>query len=188
MTPKVYFISTVSLKENTPLNFNIEDQLLTMSIWDSQEIHIQPILGTDLYNKLKTDVSNTTISGNYKLLLDDYVIPALTQWVLSEAILYIRYKLMNKNVASQGSDNTIPADINELKYIADQMKNRAEFYSQRLTDYLLDKSSLYPEFTSNNDIDDMKPIGTSYFTGIVLDDGIDCERYMGYNRNTTDIV
>ena len=181
MSTKVYFLSTTKLKTLTTINPNVDDNLLTMAIWDSQEIHTQPILGTDLYKKLKTDVGTGTVTGVYKTLLDDYVIPALVQWSVSEALIYLRYKIMNKSISSQASDNTTPADLDELKFISSEIKNRAQFYDQRMIDYLCQYSSSYPEYSSNSTLDDIQPVGTSYFCGIQLDDTDPSKKLIGFN-------
>ena len=187
MSTKVYYISATKLKERTPLSMNIEDNLLTMNIYNSQEIYIQPILGTDLYRKINSDIA-IGITGDYKTLLDDYVIPALEQYAVAESLLYLRYKLLNKGVQEQNSDNSVPVDSADVKYITQEIKNRAKFYSQRLTDYLVANTAKYPEYLANDNLDDMLPTGTAYFSGIQLDDIDYSGRLMGYNTGIVDLT
>lgn len=183
---KVYFITETYLKNNTPISLNIEQYLLNMAIIDAQELHIQNVLGSILYRKLKSIIKpDHTIDpsyANYKTLLIDYVNPALVQWTLYECLPYLRYKLMNKGVQSQNSDNSTSADLDELKYIQNTTMNRAEFYTQRLADYLLENYTLFPEYTAATDIDDIKPSANSYFSGMQLDETVNpCRRSMGFN-------
>jgi hypothetical protein len=192
MANKVYFVSDTFIKQNSIINLNVEPQLINLAIIDSQVLHIQMALGSDLYKKLETLISGGTISNNsnvnYKTLLDDYVVPAVLQWTLFECIPYIRYKIMNKSVAGQSSDNSTPIELEELKYIQAQFSNKAEFYTQRLADYLLAHMTLFPEYTSADSIDDIRPSTTQYFAGMQLDESIDaCERFLGLNKNTRDI-
>ena len=182
MATKAFYISTAKLKERTPLNLNIEDQLLTMNIWTSQEVYIQPLLGSDLYKKINADVIAGTLSGNYKTLMDDYILPALEQYAMAESLLFIRYKIMNKSVLGQNSDNSAPVEQGELKYITGEIKNRAKFYAERLTGHLMANLTLFPEYTSNDDLDDMQPETSAYFCGIQLDDdGTNLCEYMAGN-------
>ena len=183
---KVYFISETYLKNNSPMSLNIEPYLLNMSIIDAQELHIQNVLGSILYKKLKSiiksDHSIDPSYANYKTLLIDYVQPALVQWTIYECIPYLRYKLMNKGVQSQNSDNSTAADLDELKFIQSSTANRAEFYTQRIADYLLENFTLFPEYTAATDIDDIKPSSDAYFSGMQLDEEVNpCRRSMGFN-------
>ena len=41
MTNFVYFISTTYLKDNTPLNENVDDKLLKSAIKEAQEIYVR---------------------------------------------------------------------------------------------------------------------------------------------------
>jgi hypothetical protein len=179
MTDKVYFVSETVVKENTPISLNVETQLINNAIIDSQIMHIQMQTGSDLYNKLTSLISAGTITDpanvKYKLLLDDYVVPATIQWTLAECLPYIRYKIMNKSVSGQNSDNSTPMDLQELKFLQAKFTDKAEFYSQRLANFLLANLTDYPEYYAANDIDDIVPESNAYHTGMVLGDPDLCE-------------
>ncbi len=53
MTNFVYFISTTYLKDNTPLNENVDDKLLKSAIKEAQEIYIRDVIGSGIYNELQ---------------------------------------------------------------------------------------------------------------------------------------
>lgn len=186
MANQTFLISETYYKTNSPVNLNVEPYLINMSIIDAQEMHVQMQLGSILYKKLITLVRSGDIqlpaNAVYKTLLDDYVQPAVVQWALYECIPYLRYKLMNKGVQVQNSDNSTPADLEDLKYIEARVKDRAEFVSQRLADYLLENETLYPEYTAATDIDDIKPETDAYNSGMFLGQRTDpCRRSMGFN-------
>lgn len=185
---KVYFISEAYLKQNTPINLNVEPQLVNLAILEAQQIYIQTALGTDLYKKIESLIVSASISGVYKTLLDDYISPALTQYSLYEVIPYIRFKIMNKSIGGQSSDNSTPAELEEIKFLQANIKNKAEYLGQRLMDYLIANSKLYPEYLSNTDIDDIKPNSNSYFCGLQLDDDYNCDRFIGYNKNNKNLL
>lgn len=187
MAAKIYFIDQEYLKNNTPISLNVEQQLINLSIQEAQQYRILPLLGTDLYNKIKLDISGNTISGNYKTLLEEYIQPCLLQWSVYECIPYIRFKIMNKSVTAQRSDYSDPISLDEIRYYQEGIKNKAEFSGQRLIDYLLAHQTLFPEYTSNTDADDYKPETNSYSTGMILDN-YDCEKFLGLNKNTKDLI
>lgn len=182
---KVYFISEEYFKNETVVNLNVEPSLINMSIWDAQEIHIQNLLGTKLYRKLKTDIVAGSITGSYKTLLEDYVMQATAQYALTECLPYIRYKIMNKGVQSQASDNSTPTDLEELKFLQSKVGNKAEYYGQRMADYLMANMNLFPEYHSATTIDEQLPDTNAYFSGMQLDDSDgSCDRFIGYNNRT----
>lgn len=189
MSNKIYFINQQYLKDNSVLNLNIEPQLINQAIIESQYIHIQQMIGTDLYKKFEYLISGNTISNHtdYKLLLDDYIIPCLVNYSIYESIPYIRFKMMNKSVGGQSSDNSTPADLEEIKFLQANIKNKAEFLGERLISYLINHTSLYPEY-STNECDDIKPEITNYFCGIQLDDDLNCDRFLGYNDKTRSLI
>lgn len=187
-----YFIGVSDLKDNTPINLNVDDKKLVMSIKDAQEIQIQQILGTNLYTKLKTLVKDNTITSgtntSYKLLLDEYIIPTLIKFALVECLPFTNFKIENKNLGNQSSDNSTPVELDELKYFISLNKDKAEYYAQRLTDYLIANSATYPEYTTSTTCDQILPNNSSYFCGIQLDDDYNCDRFLGKNTGIIDLA
>jgi ABC-type iron transport system FetAB ATPase subunit len=172
----ILFISTDYMKQNSVINDNVDDELIIPSIIKSQDLYIEPILGTDLMNRLKTDISGTSgqVAGLYKTLLDEYVQKTVREWATYEATINLNYKYTNKSVALKSSDNSTPSTIEEIIYLREQIRNTAEYYSQRITAYLCANSSLFPEYTSNNDSDDIRPNSSSYFNGLYLEGNGGC--------------
>lgn len=167
----VLLISTAKLKKMTPIQDNLDDDIIKPYIYKSQDTHIQMSLGTDLYNKIKGDVQTGSISGNYKTLLDEYIQPMLIEWSLYEALPYISMKLTNKSIVRGNSDYSVEGDLNDLKYLRNSVRDLAEFYSQRTTNYIREYSNLFPEYQRNSGLDKIVPNSTSYFNGVYLGGG-----------------
>lgn len=182
---KVYFIDRNYLLNNTTINLNVDDKLLNSSINMAQAIYIQDVLGTKLYNKLETLIIDGTIGGvgneYYKTLLDDYVKMCAAMWTLYKATTYIRYKIMNRGLVSQNSENSNPAELNEVIFIQNDVKENAEFLTKRITDYICANITHFPEYSQNN-VGDIQPSDDIYFCGMVLDDdNWSTSRWLGYN-------
>ena len=58
---KSMFISIGYLKETTPLNDNVDDSKIRTIILATQRMFIEPILGTDLYNKISAEIIAGTL-------------------------------------------------------------------------------------------------------------------------------
>ena len=165
-TNKTYFMSVDYLRDETVINGNVDGEVLEPFILTAQNLHIESALGTNLYNKIVTDLSGT-IAGDYKLLLDDYIHPALLHWSLYMCLPFVNYKFTNKAITTSSSDDSNGVDLTELKFLREEIKNVAEYYSQRLIAYIKDNESKYPEYTSNgDDCSDVMASTSSYFSGI----------------------
>jgi hypothetical protein len=170
----VYFITEAELKENSPINLNVEPKLISLAIVDAQDIYIQDALGTLLYKKIielvKSGDIKTPTYIKYKFLLDEYIIPAVIYWSIVESLNYVRYKIMNKSVTTQASENTMPVELAEIKYFQDAMTNKAEHRSQRIINYLsdCDVKPFYPEYDETTG-QDISPSGNAFFSGMQLD-------------------
>lgn len=173
MAGRVYLISCDYLKENSTINNNVDNNLLNNSIWEGQSIHIQQILGTCLYKAIIELVRSGDIAtpqyADYKNLLDEYIQPCTAYWAWYEVIPYIAMKVVNKGIERQSSDYSQPSQLNEMEYLRDEIRNKAEFYSQRLTAFLTENKSHFPEYAQSCGCKELSPTHNQYFSGIQFD-------------------
>lgn len=174
MSNFVYFISVSYLKDNTPINENVDDKLIKSAIKEAQEIYIRDIIGSGIYNELQTQAFNGTLTNNNQTLLDSYIAPCLKYYTLTESMLPMTFKLMNKSVASRTSDNALSISMDEMVAIENRYRDKAEYYGNRMRDYLLQNNTLYPKYLSpGSTIDTIFPQNTNLYGGIYLPDTYD---------------
>lgn len=163
----VMLLSVDRLKKNTPIQENVDDNLIKPYIYRAQTTHIHQFLGTDLYNRILSDVQNNTISGSYKTLLDDYIIPALIEWSFYEVLPFISLKLTNKSIGRGNADYLVEANLEDLKYLRNTIRDMARFQSERLIGYLKENSNLFIEYNTNSGLDKLQPqYSQNFFGGI----------------------
>lgn len=167
---QVYLISEKTLKENSVINNNVDGMYLLPAIMDAQNMGLQPLIGTKLYRKLCDLVEDGSITGetDYKLLLDDYITPYLINKVTADIQIPLAYKVRNQGVVQQTSDNTYVPTLKDLQYVVQNYNNKADFYGNRLSDYLHANHSKYPEYCKTDSGADMPSNSGSYKTGIFL--------------------
>jgi hypothetical protein len=68
MANTAYFIDEQYLKDNSPLGKNIDMVTLYPFMKIAEDVHIQGVIGTNLYNDLITKISNS----GYKLVKDKH--------------------------------------------------------------------------------------------------------------------
>lgn len=174
MTNFVYFISVTYLKDNTPINENLDDKLLKSSIKEAQEIYIRDVIGSGIYDELQDQAYNGTLTNDNTTLLDKYIAPCLKYYTLTESMLPMTFKFMNKTVASRNSENATPITTQELTMIEQRYRDKAEYYAERLRDFLRENPTIYPKFLNpGSGFDVIKPKSTAFFGGMYLPGSID---------------
>lgn len=167
---RVYLISTETLKKNSIINNNVDDMYVLPAIEYSQDAGLQPLIGTKLYNKLMDLVADGSITGatDYKMLLDEYITPYLINKVTANIQLPLTFKLRNQGVIQQTGDNTYVPSLKDTEYVVQHYENQANFYGNRMSDFLVANRTKYPEYCSIDSCADMHSNKNAYNTGIYL--------------------
>jgi len=159
------FCNEDKLKSSTAINYNVDTAFLLPFLKIAQDKNMQVILGTDLYRKLEADIIAGTITGNYKTLVDKYIQDSIIHYALVEALPFLSFQIKNGSVTQKNSENGTAANKSDINWLIQKERDTAEFYGQRIVDYLCENSSLFPEYSSNSGAD-MSPISNAYNTGL----------------------
>lgn len=161
------FISRTDLVKNTILDGNVDTDKFIQFIKIAQEIHIQNFLGTDLYNKISTDIIANSLSGNYLTLVNKYVQPMLIHYAMVDYLPFAAYQVKNAGVFKHISENAESVSKTEVDYLVNKEREFAEYYTRRMIDYVTFNISNFPEYNTNNN-EDVYPSKDSLFNGWVL--------------------
>jgi len=163
------YISSTRLKKDTAIGGSVDGNIIMPYILLAQDMHILPILGTELDNKLKTGIQNDNLSINQTTLVEDYIQPCLVQFTFTQLVPYLRLRFVNNAVVVMGAtEQSTPASYDDLKPVMDTATNAAEFYRQRLIDFLTNNTATYPEYNDNTGAD-LEPTTNNYYSGLNLD-------------------
>ena len=146
-------IKPIDLKRFTFVDGNLDSDKLLQFVKIAQDIHIQSYLGTDLLEKIKTDIVAGTLTGVYLTLLETYIKPMLIHWAMVEYLPFAAYNVTNKGMYKSTSENAETVDKNEVDFLIQKSRSLAENYSQRFVDYMVYNQSNFPEYTSNSNND-----------------------------------
>ena len=142
-----YLLSVENLKKLGIIHNNTDTKLLAVAIKRSQDMHIQPALGTRLFKALLDRVETSTWTQDYLDLMNDYVVPCLVAFVDYRAALLLTDKLTNKGAGRVQDDNQTTLELNQVAELRDQLRKDAYFYKERLIGYLKDDNATkYPEY------------------------------------------
>lgn len=162
----VLFIDEDYIKRYSTINGSVDPTFLEPRLIIAQDKWIQPILGTNLYQTIKAAIVADNLSANQKTLLEDFIMRATLHWAILEILPSMLYKINNGALSTYNSEDSSPISRSELDRLVEEQRNNAQFYSERLIDYLCANSSLFPEYNTRTSNDQMCPIkGTVYYEG-----------------------
>ena len=169
----VLLISEVKLKNFTNINKNVDMDVLKAEVQVASDIDLQTILGSKFYNHLLSQVSATgnTFNADELELVNTYIQPYLIQTAYFNAIPHLMYRTLNRGIQEGNNEFGSSIEIETMKYLRSLQKQRADFYAQRLIDYLLTGrgQNKFPDYNNASTIDGMVPDRVQkYNNGIFL--------------------
>tara|TARA_R110002167_G_scaffold241312_2_gene446640 strand:- start:94 stop:597 length:504 start_codon:yes stop_codon:yes gene_type:complete len=154
------FISDAYIKQFTPVGGLVEWSDLEPSVRSTQDSYIQDILGSNFYNYIVSQYEAQALTAD-EIILMEHIKPALAHRGAEQALVVVHYQIKNKGVMTQSGDYAAAIELDEFKYLRNELANRAEFYEKRLSVYLCDNRLLFPQYITDN-TDDMKPHAGGY--------------------------
>ncbi len=161
------FISRTDLVKNSVLDGNVDTDKFIQFIKIAQEIHMKNYIGSDLYNKISTDIINGNLGGVYLLLVNTYLQPMLIHYAMVDYLPFAAYQVKNGGVFKHISENSESVSKTEVDYLVNKEREFAEYYTRRMIDFVTFHISDYPEYNTNNN-EDVYPDKDSLFNGWVL--------------------
>ena len=148
---EVLLISEKTLKSESYLNDNVGSEMILPAIQTAQDIKLQPLLGCNLYNTLKQMVLAEEVPEPYLTLLKTYIKPFLIYAVMSDIQVPLAFKTRaNGGAVQANTEYTYNSDRKDTEMIANYYEDKMNFYGFRLTDYLKQNSSNFPEYRIND--------------------------------------
>lgn len=145
----VLLISEDFIKTNSTLNDNAFGKTLRPAIIEAQDIGLQMIVGECLYKKILDLVRTNDIQEEenvmYKDLLDYYVQPFLLYAVLSNTVLTLNAKIGNIGTVVTKDEYVVNLTQGEMDLLKTEFTNKADFYTKRMQQFLLNNKSAFPE-------------------------------------------
>jgi len=169
-----FIISEAKLRQFTDLNNNVSTELLRNAVREAQDINIQRLLGTVLYEKILDDIAADTLTGAYKTLVDDYIQNALLYAAYYEALEAIYIRPRNNGLLSPtGGENSEKVDGTWYDRKRESVKNKFEWYAEKLVNYLIENTNVFPELNENDKLYEQYPdYGSQFRSPIIMRYGV----------------
>ena len=166
----ILFMTTDYYKRNSVINLNVDDELVIPHIKKAQNMWIEKIVGTKLFDVIIAEIRAGSVSSRIDTLLRDYIQPVLVEYTTYVALPFLNYKITNKSVSKKYSENSDYSELNEINYLRAQIRNDAEYLADRVSKFLMaDSGQVYPEYYEGvSSCDEISPSRKNFFGGIYL--------------------
>ncbi len=171
------FISIEYLKKETVISGNVDVEELKPHVIVAQEMYIQDLLGSNLYNTLVAEIIADTVTAENIILLNK-IAPALSYYTFYIAMPFLMIKVKNKGLLKSSDPNTgsNSIELREMTFLQEKVLNYAEFHGERLVRFLCNNSADYPTYLNSGTDPDMVARGTAYTDfGFYIDNTISTE-------------
>ena len=162
------FIDDDYLKEWSPLGKSIDVDEIYPFVSNAQDVYIQDLLGTPLYEDITTKITNGSTFSTIEWKLIDLCSKALVYHSTDLALPHIMIKMRNGGVLKTNAEYNQTSTLSEMKYLREEMKNLAEFWNQRVINFLCENSSEFPLYNAASE--DMYPTTKAYDSDLYIDE------------------
>ena len=139
-----FLISIDELKEITPISGNVDETLFTQTVLFVQDIYVQDIVGTALYNDLLSEVRASSMTPINTTLVNNYLQPAMRFYIMAEMVRPLAIRFENVGIMQNNTESSQPVTGADLTTTEDYYRRKAEIMAQRAADYLCANSALFP--------------------------------------------
>ena len=141
----VLIVSEDFVKSNSNLGDNVFGKFLLPAIRESQEIYLQQIIGTALYESILEKIKDGNLVDPYKEFVDDYIRWTLLYQVLSDVIDILDVKLANLGTVRSRDEYVDSISDGERDRLKQNYQYKADFYCKRMQEFLLNNRNAFPE-------------------------------------------
>jgi hypothetical protein len=83
-------------------------------------------------------------------------------------IPYLRFKTENGNIYSKTSETGNALSTEEAQHLREEVRNNAEYFTERMIQYITNNISSFPEYNTNSGAD-ISPDQNAYYNGMNLE-------------------
>lgn len=163
----VLFISEKTIKENSLVSNNVDGKYIQNAIKTAQDLSLQPIIGSKMFKRLAQMIQDDALTEEYRNLLVDYIQPILVNSVMSDLVLQLTYKFRNMGTVQTTDTNLMLPSLKDLQYIREDYNLKAQFYMNRLSDYLEANCTKFNDYPGC-ECGELKAKRTAYRTNLTL--------------------
>ena len=135
--PELLLVDPQTIMTDTILSGNCDIDKLLPIIKETQLKTIEELLGSELYDKIKADKEADTLTGNYLILLNDYIKPILINQTVASYILISPYTVGNGGFFKRTYNGVETTDNREVDRVSQLYNSTAQMYVNRFNKWIV---------------------------------------------------
>ena len=172
-----FLIDIDSLKKLSLIHDNVEVSAIRPVLKRSQDMYIEPILGSALYNRLLDGVEADDLTADELTLVNDYIAIVLSVACEIRMGNAITNEIRNIGLGNATDPNFQASNINGIEREKDISYKDLTFYKNRLKRFLCENAATYPLYNSTNQYGVKKEGNTnSYSQNFFINSGRNSKR------------
>jgi hypothetical protein len=130
------FITPEEITTTTVLGGNVDVDKYLFTIANTQITVIEPMLGSELYDKVKLEAENDTLAGDYLTLYNEFVKPITKNQALAEYIEVSSFMIANGGAFKISPDNAELMDKDDIMLLSQKYSAIADMYVLRFNKWI----------------------------------------------------
>jgi hypothetical protein len=133
---EVLFITPAEMAATTILGGNVDVDKYIVNIAFTQLSVIEPLLGSELYDKILADLVAGTLTGDYETLFTEYVQPITKHEALAEYIEVSNFMVDNGGTFRHTAENRENTTKDDTQFLAGKYHSLAQMYIKRFEKWI----------------------------------------------------
>lgn len=145
----ILFVKPAEMSATTILGGNVDPDKYEPCMELVQDTVIEPLLGTELYDKIKADYESASLTGKYLTLFDDYVKPITKYETVAEFVEISNFMVDNGGTFKHSAEDREATTKDETYNLSGKYHSYSQTYIDRFKKWIC-KNNL-PEYKRYQD-------------------------------------
>jgi hypothetical protein len=141
-----FLINIENLKGLGLIHNNVDTKIVSYTMRVVQDQYIRDVVGVELYNELLRRVEANDWTAPYSKLMDEYISKVIVSWCNYRVLNHLNNSITNKGAGRNNDPVKQSNDFSENNQYKNDLIKDANFYSDRLYEFLEDNATDYPEY------------------------------------------
>lgn len=128
-------------------NMNVDEKRIRPLIYSVQRNRIEPVIGSILYRKLIDDIDGSSLSGLYKTLVDEHILPTMISYCDWKYTIHSTSQLTNKTTGRNNDEHISSNSVADNNNVRDEILSDAKLYEKKMIQFLCDNYDNIPELS-----------------------------------------
>jgi hypothetical protein len=146
---ELLLIDPNTMTDTTILGGNVDFDKYRFCVLDSQVRVLEPLLGTELYQKILTDYEAEELTGLYLEMFNDYIKPILKFTSVANYIEIASYSVDNGGIFKHAPENKEVVPQSEVSTLIQKYNGLCDMYVMRFEKFI--QKNTIPEYKNVQD-------------------------------------